>query len=140
MSSIDSSQSLLDRKPRPDVFENDLDEQLNFQHRWRVLSMGAYVVTTVGMLVCSAGATYYAASGVSSTAAVLSAVATVLVGTEKSLLFREKWKFHLLMYTRLNVLRAKQRLGAIPHDEAADQLASIMTEYAAELPMAGRES
>ena len=86
------------------ALEQDLVTQLRFQRRWRILSMSAYVLTTVGALVCSVGATYFAAAGsVPNVAAILAAITTILVGIEKSLLFREKWKFHLLMFTKLNV-------------------------------------
>jgi hypothetical protein len=113
---------------------------LKFQRRWRIVSMSAYVTTTVGTLFCSAGATYFAAGGtLPNVAAILAAVATILVGTEKSLLFREKWKFHLLMYTKLNTLRAKLLLGRLTPAEAADEFANVMTLYASELPMAARE-
>ena len=122
------------------ALEKDLDAQLRFQRRWRVLSMSAYVVTTVGTLLCSAGATYFAAGGTrANVAAILAAVATVLVGTEKSLLFRDKWKFHLLMFTKLNTLRAKILLGRLTPEGASDEFATIMALYASELPMAARE-
>jgi len=119
--------------------EADLASQLRFQQRWRVTSMSAYVVTTIGTLVCTAGGTYYAASGASKLAAILAAIATILVGAEKSLLFREKWKFHLLMYTKLNALRAKLLLDRLTPAEASDELTTIMTLYASELPMSARE-
>jgi hypothetical protein len=120
--------------------ERDLAAQLAFQRRWRMLSMSAYVLTTVGTLICSTGATYFAAGGnAPNIAAVLAALATIFVGTEKSLLFREKWKFHLLMYTRLNVLRTKFLLRRASLEEASDEYAAIMTAYASELPMAARE-
>jgi hypothetical protein len=120
--------------------EDGLTIQLRFQRRWRILSMCAYVVTTIGTLVCSSGATYFAAGGKSPNfAAALAAVATILVGAEKSLLFREKWKFHLLMYTKLNVLRSKLLLARLTPEQAADEYAAIMASYAAELPMAARE-
>jgi hypothetical protein len=122
-----------------DVLEKDLADQLRFQRRWRILSMTAYVGTTVGTLICSSAATYFAAIGVSKIAAVLAALTTILVGIEKSLLFREKWKFHLLMYTKLNVLRAKFLLSRLTPTEASDEFAGIMTMYASELPMAARE-
>jgi hypothetical protein len=120
--------------------QDGLATQLKFQRRWRILSMSAYVVTTIGTLVCSSGATYFAAGGKSpNVAAILAAIATILVGTEKSLLFREKWKFHLLMYTKLNVLRSKLQLGRLTPEQASDEYAAIMTLYASELPMAARE-
>ena len=121
------------------ALEIDLAAQLRFQRRWRLISMSAYVSTSIGMLLCSASATYLAARGEANKAAILSAVATVLVGTEKSLLFREKWKFHLLMYTKLNLLRAKMLLGQLELNDAANEYASIMSSYAAELPMEARE-
>jgi hypothetical protein len=100
--------------------------------------MGAYVLTTIGTLVCSVGATFYAAGGRSpNIAAILAAMATIFVGTEKSLLFREKWKFHLLMYTKLHVLRTKFLLGRLSADEASDEYAGIITLYASE-PTYGR--
>jgi hypothetical protein len=92
VSIVDSS------KPSQTTLGGDLTTQLAFQRRWRILSMTGYVVTTVGTLMSSAGATYFAASGTTNIAALLAATATILVGTEKALLFCEKWKFHLLMY------------------------------------------
>jgi hypothetical protein len=118
----------------------DLQAQMRFQRRWRIFSMSAYVTTTIGTLVCSTGATYFAAGGNRpNLAAVLAAIATILVGAEKSLLFREKWKFHLLMYTKLNALRAQVLLDRLTPEKAADTFAEIMTMYASELPMAARE-
>jgi hypothetical protein len=86
-----------------------------------------------------ASATYFAAGQSPKIAAILAALATILVGTEKSLLFREKWKFHLLMYTKLNVLRAKMLLGRLTMDQASDEYARIMTSYASELPLGASE-
>src|SRR4051794_16628963 len=75
-------------------------QSLTFQRKWQRLSMVAYVVSTVGVLICTTGGTYAAAQENAKVAAVLAAVATILIGLEKSLLFREKWKFHLGMATR----------------------------------------
>ena len=138
--------SSLEANPTPDTpdathiaFEKELDRQIAFQERWRTLSMSAYVVTTVGTLICSAGATYIAAGGAPAHfAAILSAAATVFVGTEKALLFREKWKFHLAVVTKLKLLKTRMSLRLTPGEEAASQFAEIMTLYASELPMAGR--
>jgi hypothetical protein len=121
------------------ALDQDLTTQLRFQRRWRVISMSAYVVTTIGTIICSAGATLMAARGASKLAAVLSATATVLIGTEKFMLFRKKWKFHLLMFARLNVLKAKVALARISTAEASDEFASIMSLYANELPVASRD-
>lgn len=131
--------SLTDTPDARAILQADVTAQLAFQRRWRILSMSAYVLTTVGTLVCSAGATYFAASDSAKTAAVLSAVATVLVGTEKSLLFREKWKFHLLMFAKLNVFRAKLLLGNLTPEQASEEYGALITLYASELPMEARE-
>lgn len=133
------STTYLDRDSQRSALERDLMAQLSFQSRWRLISMIGYVTTTVGMLITSASATMFAAKGVSDMAAIFSAVATVLIGIEKSLLFREKWKFHLLMFTKLNVLRANLHFGRLNTDQASREYASAMSLYASELPMAPRE-
>jgi hypothetical protein len=140
MESREADGSNRDKQLTDTNLEDGLATQLKFQRRWRILSMCAYVVTTIGTLVCSSGATYFAAGGKSpNVAAVLAAIATILVGAEKSLLFREKWKFHLLMYTKLNVLRSKLLFRRLTPEQASDEYAAIMTLYASELPMAARE-
>jgi sulfite exporter TauE/SafE len=122
-----------------DQLEQEVKAQLRFQRRWRLISMSAYVITTVGTILCTVGATFFAVKGLTDLAAILSGIATISVGIEKSLLFREKWKFHLLMHTKLNVLQARMLLGRLTIVEAADEFAAIMGEYAAELPMSARE-
>src|SRR2546425_426921 len=84
--------------------QEDVSHQLAFQKRWRITSMVGYVGTTIGSLICSASASVFAGMDYSRSAAVFAAAATVLLGAEKTLMFREKWKFHLLMYTKLQVL------------------------------------
>jgi hypothetical protein len=118
---------------------DDIEYQLRFQRRWQFMSMCGYVLTTTGTLMCSSGATYLAAVGMTKYAAIASAVATVLVGTEKAMLFREKWKFHLLMHTRLSVLRANIRLGTLGLPDASSEFASIIMNYAEQLPVSSRE-
>ena len=71
-------------------------------------------------------------------ASILAAVATVLVGTEKSLLFREKWRFHLAMRTKLEVLRSAIVTQGIDAAEAGKQLGEIMENYASNLPVEAR--
>jgi hypothetical protein len=90
-----------------------LKEQLRFQRRWQIISMLAYVVSTVGTLLCTSAASLLAASHFEQTAAVLAALSTVLIGVEKSLLFREKWKFHLTMHNKLKLLQADIATGQV---------------------------
>jgi hypothetical protein len=53
-------------------------------------------------------ASYAAARDNTQIAAALAAVSTILIGLEKSLLFREKWKFHLAIATRLSTEEGKR--------------------------------
>jgi len=124
---------------RMSTFESDLAAQLAFQQRWKVASMIGYVATTVGMLVSSAGATVCAAKGLSDVAAILSALSTVLIGIETSFLFREKWKFHLVVFTKLNLLKTNLLLRRVSLAEASQEYATILSLYATELPMSARE-
>lgn len=102
--------------------------------------MLAYAAVTIGMLILSAAATVLAADGMAKIAAVCSAAATVLIGIEKGFLFREKWKFHLAIQTRLTLLRAKLDLGGVNSEAAYKEFSQVMSAYAAELPMAPKDN
>ena len=117
-----------------------ITQSLTFQRKWQRLSMVAYVVSTVGVLICTTGGTYAAAQENAKVAAVLAAVATILIGLEKSLLFREKWKFHLGMATRLSILQTKLRLPGADTKALADDYTAILDNYANSLPISGREA
>lgn len=117
-----------------------LDSALAFQRKWQRLSMLAHVTSTLCMLGASTGATYFAASNQSQTAAILAGVATISVGLEKSLLFREKWKFHLGIATQLFVLKTHAQTGALSSDELAKRLSAILGQYADALPIAPRDN
>jgi hypothetical protein len=114
-------------------------EQLRFQRRWQVVSMLAYVTSTVGALVCTSGASLLAAAHFGEIAAILAAVSTVLIGVEKSLHFREKWKFHLLMHTKLKLLEADIVMRQVDSAVAAKRLDEILSGYATNLPVQSRE-
>jgi hypothetical protein len=115
-----------------------ITDQFKFQRRWQLLSMTFYVVATVGTLISTASAGLLAAMHHDLAASILAAVATVLVGTEKSLLFREKWRFHLVMRTKLEVLRSAIVTQGIDAAEAGKQLGEIMENYASNLPVEAR--
>jgi hypothetical protein len=122
----------------PELSASILDS-LRFQRKWQRISSSAYVVTTVSTLLCTSGATLAAAAGQDFTAAVFAAVSTVLIGLEKSLLFREKWKFHLSFATRLFVLSTKIATSTYSVNAIADEYEKILSDYPANLPIAGRE-
>jgi hypothetical protein len=121
-----------------DDVKASINGQLRFQRRWQLLSMTFYVVATVGTLLSTSAAGLLAAMHHDQAAAILAGVSTVLVGTEKSLLFREKWRFHLTMRTNLELLQSAivtQGLGAV---EAGRRFEEIMENYAANLPVEAR--
>jgi hypothetical protein len=112
--------------------------QLRFQRRWQLLSMTFYVVATVGTLLCTSAAGLLAAMHHDQAAAIFAGVSTVLVGTEKSLLFREKWRFHLTMRMKLELLQSAIVAQGLDAAAAGKQLSEIMENYAANLPVEAR--
>jgi hypothetical protein len=112
--------------------------QLRFQRRWQLLSMTFYVVATVGTLLSTTAAGLLAAMHKDQAAAILAGVSTVLVGTEKSLLFREKWRFHLTMRTKLELLQSAIVTQGFDAAAAGRQLGEIMENYATSLPVEAR--
>jgi hypothetical protein len=80
-----------------------------------------------------------AAKQLNELAAYLSAATTILVGLEKSMLFREKWKFHLAIATRLSVLFAEIEAGQVADAKVIGEYSSILKAYADSLPIAGRD-
>ncbi len=113
-------------------------DQLGFQRRWQILSMSFYVTLTVGTLLCTSAATVLAAMRYDVAAAIVAGVSTVLVGTEKSLLFREKWRFHLTMRAKLEQLQTKIATQGLDVTAAGQELGEIMESYAANLPVEAR--
>ena len=126
----------------PDVAFDDvkkvLQQQLRFQRRWQLLSMTFYVTSTVGTLLCTSAAGVLAAMHYDTAAAILAAAATVLVGVEKSLLFREKWKFHLTTRTSLELLQTEIVTKGLDTTSAGTRLGEILESYASNLPVEAR--
>ena len=118
----------------------EMKEQIKFQRRWQNISSTAYVACTVSILAFSSGATLAASSNWANVAAYLAAATTVLVGFEKSMLFREKWKFHLGVATKLLVLDSKWSAKIIAQDKLVEEYANILQSYADNLPIANRDN
>jgi hypothetical protein len=112
--------------------------QLKFQRRWQLLSMTFYVTATVGTLLGTSAAGLLAAMHHDTAAAILAAASTVLVGTEKSLLFREKWRFHLGMRTKLELLQSAIITEGLDAAAAGKRFGELMEGYAANLPVEAR--
>jgi hypothetical protein len=120
--------------------ENLLNQEIAFQRKWKRLTMAAYVITTLGTILSTTSATVFAALHRSTQAAILAATATVFISVEKSMMFREKWRLHLTIYTRLRNLQRSVTLKATDEQTALAKMGSILEEYSAELPIAQRES
>ena len=120
--------------------EASLNQEIAFQRKWKRLTMSAYVITTIGTIICTASATILAALSCSTDAAILAAIATVFISVEKSMMFREKWRLHLTIYTRLRTLQRSLTLKAMDEKAALTKMDSTLEDYAAELPIAQRES
>jgi hypothetical protein len=121
-----------------DEIKRVLGDQLRFQRRWQLLSMTFYVTSTVGTLLCTSAAGILAAMHYDVAAAILAAVATVLVGLEKSLLFREKWKFHLTTRTSLELLQTEIITKGLDAASTGARLGEILEKYASNLPVEAR--
>jgi hypothetical protein len=117
-----------------------LNQEIAFQRKWKRLTMAAYVITTFGTIISTTSATICAALNRSTGAAILAPTATVFISVEKSTMFREKWRLHLTIYTRLRNLQRSVTLQAIDKQTALTKMGSILEEYSAELPIAQRES
>jgi hypothetical protein len=129
----------MDNKPDKSL-EALLSQEISFQRRWKRLTMAAYVVTTFGTIISTSPATVLAALNRSTEAAITAAAATVFISVEKSLMFREKWRLHLTIYTRLRNLQRSLTLKEINNQAALTKMGSLLEEYSAELPIAQRES
>lgn len=127
-------------KHHPSSVSALIRDQLVFQKRWQTISMSSYVSSTIGTLVCTSSSAVLAAESYTHYAAILAAISTVLIGLEKSMLFREKWKFHLLMHTRLKLLEADLSVNAIDEVDAGKRLSEILQSYAMDLPVSSREA
>ena len=126
-----------------DIDENvvltTLTNMLRFQRKWRSITMLFYVVTTVGTILCSTGATIFGALDLGQQAAILAAIATIFVSTEKSFLFREKWKLHLTIESQLRSIKLEHDTKQCDISETVDKLQAAMGKYSTELPFAPGE-
>jgi len=119
--------------------EKQIVSDLKFQRYWQRFCMYAYSFSTIITLLCSTGATLTAALGEATIAAFLAGTATVALGIEKSLLFREKWKLHLSIATRLEALLLLTQSGLACEAEALRERSAALGAYAERLPMGSRE-
>ena len=121
-----------------DELAAEIEEHISHQVRWRRVMSVAYFTTAAAGITTSAAATVVAALGHSTEAALLAAAATVALGLEKALLFREKWTHHLNNAMRLEALKVRYVHGGLAPSDASRELAGILTTYAEQLPITPR--
>jgi hypothetical protein len=117
----------------------EIERQITFHKRWRTNCMIAYACSTIGTILLTAASSIFAAMKLSETASVCAALATVLIGTEKSLMFREKWKLHLRIFTKLTALLRHVSFSKSDDERTTITLNQILDEYSSELPISSRE-
>lgn len=127
------------RNPSVEPFVELLTTQLRFQQRWRRLSMSLYVATTTGTLAFTSAATLLAAWRIDWPAAVLAALATLLVGFEKGLSCRERWKLHTRIVTLLQNIWVSFEAGSVNLEDSLERYERVMMEYAEQAPIKGRD-
>lgn len=71
--------------------------------------------------------------------AILAGLAIVFLSTEKTLLFREKWKHHLRSVTALEILKLKFDSETSDIEKIKAELIKVLQAYASELLIAERE-
>jgi hypothetical protein len=113
-----------------------LEQHIRFQRRWRNCSMSLYVVITAAVTLCSTGATIISAYNRDAAAAVLAGAATVLVGLDRSLLFREKWKLHVAILTKLDIIKLGLSSDLVDTKTAVTEIIAALGKYADSLPFA----
>jgi hypothetical protein len=96
----------------------------------------SYTSLSALAIISSGAATVVAALGHATEAAVLAAVATISLGTEKTLMLREKWVHHLITAAQLRSLRLAVTYGGLDTKTAAEKMGRLLEGYASGLPVA----
>jgi len=116
-----------------------LDEKIAFQKKWKRVAMVSYMITTAGTILGATLATILGALDFSKAASFAAGTAMVLVSLEKSLLLREKWKFHLRILTQFESIRFGVETDFVALSDAVSRTQAIMEQYAIEVPITERD-
>jgi hypothetical protein len=101
--------------------------------------MALYVFSTIAAVLFTFAATILALLEFKLIISILTGFAAVLISIEKSLMFREKWKLHLGVFTRLENIKLGLESGRVDVDTAVQGIQNIQMEYARDLPIEDRE-
>lgn len=116
-----------------------LQEKITFQKTWKRVSMVLYIIAITGTIVGSTLATLLGGLGKATHAAIGAAAATIFVSLEKSLMLREKWKFHLSMLTRLENIKLELESGIIEVKDIVPRTQQVLEEYARDVPISPKD-
>jgi hypothetical protein len=125
--------------PEKQLLLTVLQEKIAFQKTWKRVSMVLYIIATCGTIVGSTLATILGGLGKATYAAISAAAATIFVSLEKSLLLKEKWKFHLSMLTRLENIKLELETGIIEVNDIVPRTQQILEEYARDVPISPKD-
>jgi Protein of unknown function (DUF4231) len=120
-----------------DIVLPELDEQIDFQRRWRRITSFSYFTGASLSVIAAAAATVVAGLGYAAAAAVVAALATIATSLEKVLLFREKWTHHRAIETDLELLRLRYRAHKVDEEHAISEFERIVRRYGSNMPLAG---
>ena len=119
-----------------------LETWRRFHNKWRLLTMLAYVTTTIVSIVASTVGGIVAALNApwsNHVAAALAGLTVIALAIEKSLLFREKWRLHLTVAMELEAVALKFDTNQLDEKTAVDQATEILRSYGHDLPIGPRD-
>lgn len=101
--------------------------------------MSAYVVITITIVTASTLATIISAFNCDLWASVCAGIATIFIGADKSLMFKEKWRLHVGIVSRLEALKLALDAGELSVADAVRDVGAAIEMYADELPFPLRD-
>ena len=123
----------MDEKTMSEPVADILQKNLEFHNKWRKRTSIAHTITSIGMIVFSAGAAFVGTL-YGTTAAFFAAIATICASLEKGLKLSEKWKLHLKTQMKLECIKLRYEKQQFSQEsEIIKEISDVMNSYAAEL-------
>jgi hypothetical protein len=113
-------------------------DEIAFHKKWKAIMVTTYGAITILTIASTSAATVLASLQYGKPAACLTAFATALIAIERSLLFREKWRHHHSILTRLRTVNVLHTLGLVDKKAAVEMYAAILKDYSETLPIESR--
>nr|WP_320191454.1 hypothetical protein [uncultured Desulfobacter sp.] len=123
----------MDEKTMNEPVAEILQKNLEFHEKWRMRISIAHTLTSIGMIVFSAGAAFIG-TFYGTTAAFFAAIATICASLEKGLKLSEKWKLHLKTQMKLESIKLRyEKKQFAQESEIIKEISDVMNSYATEL-------